>query len=110
MNHSLIPRRRWLIGAVALSITSITWSPGPDATARSELLCERARKKLVSLLHEPERARKVGAVYLRSPAGRLAPPRKLVETVLAEMGPDAGTEVMPRLSWRASDASSGMRR
>lgn len=88
-------RRRWLLGAVVLGTMSM-WSSGPPAAPQSENACEFMRKKLVSLLHEPERARKVGRVYLRSPPERLAPPLGLAETVLAEMGPDASTEAIRR--------------
>jgi hypothetical protein len=51
------------------------------------------RKKLVSLLREPERAREVGAVYLQK---RTGDPPGLADTVLAEMGPDAGSEATRR--------------
>jgi hypothetical protein len=88
-------RRRWLLGALTLG-TMPMWSSGPQAAPRSENACERVRRKLISLLHEPERAREVGTVYLRSPPGRFAPPLGLAETVLAEMGPDAGTEALRR--------------
>lgn len=95
MNSSPSLRRRWLLGAVALGTISM-WNSGPHAALWSENACERMRKKLVSLLHEPERARKVGAVYLRSSTGRLAAPLELAETMLAEMGPDASDEAIRR--------------
>jgi hypothetical protein len=95
MSGSPSLRRRWLLGAFALGTMSM-WSSGPQAAPRSENARERVRKKLVSLLHEPERARKVGAVYLRSPSGQFASPLRLTETVLAEMGPDAGNEAIRR--------------
>jgi len=88
-------RRRCLLGVIALGTMSM-WSSGPQAALRSENARERVQKKLVSLLHEPVRALKVGTVYLRSPPGRLAPPLGLAETVLAEMGPDAGSEAIRR--------------
>jgi hypothetical protein len=87
-------RRRWFIGGVAFTMSM--WRSGAPAVPRSESACERMRKKLISLLHEPERARKVGAVYLRSPPGRLNPPTGLAETMLAEMGPNAGDEAIRR--------------
>jgi hypothetical protein len=91
--------RRWLLGAAAFGAIS-TWSSGLRAAPRSENAGERVRKKLVSLLHEPQRARQVGLVYLQSPPERLAPPPGpplgLAETVLAEMGPDAGNEAIRR--------------
>jgi hypothetical protein len=95
MSGSPSLRRRWFLGAVALGTLSM-WSSGPLVALRSENACERMRQKLVSLLHEPERARKVGAVYLRSPPGRFAPPLELAEAVLAEMGPDASNEAIRR--------------
>jgi hypothetical protein len=95
MSGSPSVRRRWVLGAVGLGTMSM-WSSGLLAALRSEIACERVRKKLVSLLHEPERARKVGEVYLQSPPGRLAPPLELAETVLAEMGPDASNEAIRR--------------
>ncbi|MGC2203751.1 MAG: hypothetical protein WA633_26850 [Stellaceae bacterium] len=70
------------------------WGSGSQADPPSQNARERVRKKLVSLLHEPERARKVGMVYLQSPSGRLAPPLGLAETVLAELGPDASNEAI----------------
>jgi hypothetical protein len=84
-------RRRWLLGAAALGTISM-WDAASQSALSFENVRERVRKKLVSLLHEPERARKVGMAYLKSPSGRLAPPLALAETVLAELGPDTGTE------------------
>jgi hypothetical protein len=87
--------RRWLLGAVAVGTMSM-WNWGAHAVPRSRNSCERMRKKLISLLHEPERARRVGTVYLRSPPGRLNPPIGLAEAMLAEIGPDAGDEAIRR--------------
>jgi hypothetical protein len=95
MSGSPSLRRRWLLGAVALGTMSI-WGSSSHAAPRCENARARVRKKLVSLLHEPERARKLGTVYLQSPFGRLAPPLELAETVLLEMGPDASTEAIRR--------------
>jgi hypothetical protein len=88
-------RRRWFLGAVALGTISM-WNSGPQAAPRSESACESVRKRLLSLRHEPERAREMGAVYLRSPPGRFARPVELAEAVLAEMGPDATNEAIRR--------------
>jgi hypothetical protein len=85
-------RRRWLLGAVAFGTTSV-WSFGPQAALPRENACERVRKKLVSLLHEPERAREVGTVYLQE---RPAAPLGLAETVLAETGPVASSDAIRR--------------
>jgi hypothetical protein len=92
MSRSPWLRRRGLLAAVAWSIMSM-WGSGSQADP-SQNARERVRKKLVSLLHEPERARKVGMVYLQSPSGRLAPPLGLAETVLAELGPDASNQAI----------------
>jgi hypothetical protein len=88
-------RRHLLLGAAALGTMSV-WSFVSRGAPPSENASERVRKKLVALLHEPERARKAGAIYLQSPPGRLAPPLALAQTVLDEMGPDAGTEAIRR--------------
>jgi hypothetical protein len=90
------PRRRWFIGVAASSVIALRWNRGTAPAIQTENAFERARKKLVLLLHEPERARKVGSVYLRSAARQQAPPRELVETVLSKLGPDAGDEAMRR--------------
>jgi hypothetical protein len=95
MSGSAGLRRRRLLGAVAWAVMSI-WGSGSQAAAPSENARERVRKKLVSLLHEPERARKVGLVYLQSPSGRLAPPVGLADAVLAELGPDPADEALRR--------------
>jgi hypothetical protein len=96
MSRSPFLPRRWVVGAVVLGAMSM-WSSGPKSALRSENGCERVRQKLVSLLHEPERARKLGRVYLRSRPGRLARPLELAETVLAEIGPERGSEAIRRL-------------
>jgi len=75
-----------------MSMRSIVLGAAP----RSENARERVRKKLVSLLHDPQRAREVGAVYLQSPPGQRAPPLVLAETVLAETGAAAGIEAIRR--------------
>jgi hypothetical protein len=72
------------------------WSSGSPAAPGNENACDGIQKTLISLLHEPERARKVGSAYLRSPAARLAPPQGLAKTVLAEIGPNAGDEAVRR--------------
>jgi hypothetical protein len=72
------------------------WSIVLRAAPRSENARERVRKKLVSLFHDPQRAREVGAVYLQSPPGQRAPSLVLAETVLAETGPAAGIEAIRR--------------
>jgi hypothetical protein len=87
--------RRWLLGAAAWGVMALK-SAIPHAAPRSEDARERMRKKLVSLLHDPGRARQVGAVYLQSPPGALAAPLELAETVLGELGPNAGTEALRR--------------
>jgi hypothetical protein len=87
-------RRRWVLAA-ALGAMSM-WSSGLKSAPRSENARERVRKKLVSLLHEPEYARKLGRVYLRSQPGRPVRPLELAETVLAEMGPRASSEAIRR--------------
>ena len=88
-------RRRLLLGAAAAGTMSV-WSSAPWAVPPSENASERVLRKLVGLLHEPERARKVGAIYLQSPLGRLAPPAALAETALVELGPDANSEAIRR--------------
>lgn len=88
-------RRRLLLGAAALGTMSV-WSSASRGAPLSEGASERVRKKLVALLHERERARKVGAICLQSPPGQFAAPLALAETVLDEMGPDAGTEAIRR--------------
>ena len=85
--------RRWLLGAIAFRATS-PWSYGADTAPRYENHCERVRKKLVSLLREPQRARRVGTLYLRSAIGQLVPALGLAKSVLAELGPDAGHEAI----------------
>src|SRR5262249_49427594 len=85
-------RRRWLLGALAFGTTSM-WSFGPQAAPPRKDPSQRVRKKLVSLLREPERAREVGAVYRQE---RPAAAPGLANTVLAEMGPDAGSEATRR--------------
>jgi len=87
-----LPRRR-LLSALVLGPAAI-WGSGRLAALRSENACERVRRTLVSLIHERERARGVGTLYLRSPLGRLAPPQRLAETVLADLGPDADDEAV----------------
>jgi hypothetical protein len=76
--------------------TTAIWGSGLLAARRPENACERVRKTLISLLHERERARKVGTVYLRSPLGHVAPPQGLAETVLANLGPDADNGAIRR--------------
>ena len=93
MSVSLSPRRRWVLGAAAWGTLSM-WRAVPLAAPKSENACERVRKKLVALLHEPERVRQVGTAYLQSPPGRLAPPLVLAETVLGEIGPNGGDEAI----------------
>lgn len=88
-------RRRWLLGAVAWGVMALK-SAIPHAAPQSENARERVLKKLVSLLHDAGRARQVGAVYLQSLPGALAPPLELAETVLGEMGPNAGAEAIRR--------------
>ena len=88
-------RRRWLLGAVAWA-TIAMWSAVPWAAPRSANARERVQKKLIALLHDPERARQVGAVYLQPSLGPLAPPQALAEAVLAAIGPNAGTEAIRR--------------
>jgi hypothetical protein len=85
--------RRWFFSAMAVSTMS-RWSGGADAALPYENQCERMRKKLVSLLPEPQRARPIGTLYLRSAIGQLAPALGLAKTVLAELGPDAGEEAI----------------
>ena len=93
MSGSLPLLRRRLFGAVALSTLSML-SSGSQAAPQPENACERMRKKLVSLLNDPESARKIGTLYLRLPTERLAPPLELAETTLAEMGEDAHREAI----------------
>lgn len=88
-------RRRWLFGAMACGVMAMR-SAIPLAAPRGEDARERVRKKLVSLLHNQQRARQVGAVYLQSPLGQLAPPLALAEAVLAAVGPNAGREAIRR--------------
>jgi len=95
MTRTLPLPRRWFLSALALGTTAI-WGSGPLDALRSENACERVRKTLISLLHERERARKMGTVYLGSALGRLAPPQGLAETVLADLGPDANNEAIRR--------------
>lgn len=94
MSGSLCLRRRWVLAAT-LGAMSL-WSAGIRSASRFETASERMGKKLVSLLHEPERARKLGAVYLRSQQGQRARPLEFAETVLAEMRPDAGSAALRR--------------
>jgi hypothetical protein len=94
MSGPLSLQRRWLLGAM-LGIMPMR-SSCLLAVPRPENARERVRKTLISLINEPERARKVGTAYLRSPLSRRAPPLGLAEAVLREMAPDAGTEAMRR--------------
>ncbi|HUC09228.1 MAG TPA: hypothetical protein VL985_02245 [Stellaceae bacterium] len=96
MSDAPFPRRHWLFGVMSLGIMATRLSRGAGAAERTEDPRERMRKRLVSLLHEPERARKVGAVYLRSPTQPLAPPAELDDEVLAELGPEAGDDALRR--------------
>ena len=95
MSGSSSLRRRWLFGSVAWGAMAM-WNAVVRAAPRSEAARERVRKQLISLLHAQERAQQVGVAYLQSPPGRLAPPLALTEAVLADMGPDAGTEAIRR--------------
>ena len=95
MTGSLLLRRRWFFGAVAGGAVSM-WSIALRAAPRSENAHERVRKKLISLLRDPQRAREIGAAYLRSPPEQRAPPLALAETVLVETGPAAGIEAIRR--------------
>jgi len=88
-------RRRWLLGAAAFAAVSLR-SFSLEAAVRCQSHFESTRKKLLSLLDEPQRARMVGRTYLESSIARVAPPAGLVETVLAETGPDAGIEAISR--------------
>lgn len=92
MSASQCVRRRWVLAATLGAVS--LWSSGIKSAPRSENASERMGKKLVSLLHEPERARRLGAVYLRSRRGQRARPLKFAETVLAEMGPHADSEAL----------------
>jgi hypothetical protein len=85
--------RRWLLGAVAGGVMALK-SAIPHSAPRSEDARERVRRKLVSLLHNPQRARQVGAVYLQSPLEQPAAPLALAEAVLAAVGPNAGSEAI----------------
>jgi hypothetical protein len=95
VSGSLSLRRRWLFGAAAWGAMSMpraaSW-----AAPRLESAREDMQRKLISLLHAPERARQVGVVYLQSPLGRLLPPIALLETVLADIGPGVSAEVIRR--------------
>jgi hypothetical protein len=84
-------RRRWLLGAAAFAAVSFR-NLGLEAAVGCKSHFECTRKKLLSLLDEPQRVGRVGRAYLESPIAHVAPPAALVETVLAEMGPDAGIE------------------
>jgi hypothetical protein len=95
MTGSSSLRRRWLLGAAAWGAVSM-WGAAPWAAHRPEITREQMRKKLISLLRTPERVRQVGVLYLQSPLARLVPPVALVDTVLADMGPNAGTEAIRR--------------
>jgi hypothetical protein len=88
-------RRRWLLGAAAFGAVSLQGF-GLEAAVRCQSHSECTRKKLLSLLDEPQRARRLGRAYLESSIARVAPPAALVETVLAETGPDSGTEAISR--------------
>jgi len=95
MSGSPSLRRRWLLGAAAWGAISM-WGAAPWAAPRPEITREQMRKKLISLLRTPERARQVGVLYLQSPLARMVPPVALVDTALADMGPDAGIEAIRR--------------
>ena len=95
MSASPSLQRRWLLGAAAFAAVSLR-SFGLDAAVRCQNHFDCTRKKLLSLLDEPQRARMVGRTYLESSIARVAPPAGLVETVLAETGPDAGIEAISR--------------
>jgi hypothetical protein len=85
--------RRWLLGAVVVSAIS-PWSGGAQADRRDEPDCERVRRQLVSLLREPEQARRLGTIYLRSPLAPRVAPLTLAQSVLAKLGPNAQREAV----------------
>jgi hypothetical protein len=95
MRASPALRRRWLLGAAAFGTMSLGGLV-VRAASRSENPRERMRNRLISLLQAPERARQLGVIYLQSPAGQLALPSALTDSVLTEIGPNAGIEAIRR--------------
>jgi hypothetical protein len=85
--------RRWFIAAMAFGAAS-SWRCRAEADRGSGRDGEQVRRKLVSLLHEPERAQRIGMIYLESRPETLAAALALIEVVLAEIGPDARREAL----------------